>query len=292
MAARARRRAASRHTGRRRAGAERAVQHLPDHRAPGAPRPRGRGAHRAPQGARNVRRSTQGDAEPAAHVVHRGHGGAGPPTGSEARRRRRHRRRGRCRRQARPARARQGAAAGTCPVRRRRTDGRRDRVPRQRTVRRHRRTADHRRVALQAARRAVRRRARGCRRDHRDRAGARPRRPDSSGRTPARRCCCSPAAARTMPGVPSSTSARCTGATGTGSSPASAARVRDPAAIRSPGDRSPLPSGTRRRSAYPPAGRWPAPCPCSWADSRPTAGRSAPHWARTAACRCRARSAR
>ncbi len=62
--------------------------------------------------------------------------------------------------------------------------------------------------------------------------------------------------------------------------------------FRRPGARSPPPSGTHRRSAGRPAGRWPAPCPCPSPGSRPAAGQSAPPWARTAACRCRARPVR
>jgi hypothetical protein len=62
--------------------------------------------------------------------------------------------------------------------------------------------------------------------------------------------------------------------------------------LRCQGGRSPPPFGTRRRSAFRRAGRWPArrPCPCPC--SRPAARRLPRCRVRRAACRCRALPAR
>ena len=53
------------------AGAQRALQRLAHDGAPGAPRSRRRGSHRAPPGSGDVRRPTEGDPTDAAVVVHR-----------------------------------------------------------------------------------------------------------------------------------------------------------------------------------------------------------------------------
>ena len=173
------------------ADAQPALQRVPNDRAPGAPRPRRRGADRPPSGPRHVRRPAEGDPTDAAVLVHAGDDVAGPPARVADRRHR-------LSIDAEPEVADRlgvttgsaGRAARAAALRRRRADGGRDRVPRPRPVPRHRRRAEpptrrctpSSRLATGSSRPAPTRRSRP--------SSPRRRRPACSAPTRRRRCCC------------------------------------------------------------------------------------------------------